>query len=241
MDFTIRNTEPEWMDDPDIGKDILNDVLKDVSRVNLLLGGNRITIKAITQLIRRYPRECYTILDVGCGDGNILRTAADYCRKHKINAKFTGIDLSEQALDIAREKSKGYHEIEFYRQDILSLPQSDLACDIILCTLTMHHFRSSQIPLFLKSFAEKAAFGVVINDLQRSRMAYYLFKVFSSIFIRTSMARRDGLISIRSGFTRGELHKFAHDLPRVHHTILWKWAFRYVWIMHADRLKQADE
>ena len=73
--------------------------------------------------------------------------------------------------------------------------------------------------------------GVVINDLQRSKLAYYLFKGFSAIFIRTAMARRDGLISIGSGFTREELQDFAKDLPMVQHRIRWKWAFRYVWVM----------
>jgi 2-polyprenyl-3-methyl-5-hydroxy-6-metoxy-1,4-benzoquinol methylase len=229
------------MDDPDIKKDLLHDVLRDVNKVNYLLGGNRITIRAMAKLISTHPQENYHILDVGCGDGSMLRKAALYCRKHGIRASLTGIDLSEQALVIAREKSKAFNEICYLRQDILSLPQSNLACDIILCTLTMHHFHSSQIPIFLKSFTEKAAIGVVVNDLQRSGLAYYLFNAFSTIFIRTAMARRDGLISIKSGFTRGELRSFADELGMVRHSIDWKWAFRYLWIMHTEGIKTRDE
>ena len=73
MDLRIRNTESEWMDDPEIGKDVLNDVLIDVNRVNQLLGGNRITIKALSRILKKNPKEHYTILDVGCGDGNMLQ------------------------------------------------------------------------------------------------------------------------------------------------------------------------
>ncbi len=241
MDIRIRNTEAEWMDDPNIGKDALKDVLGDVNRVNRLLGGNGITIKALGQLIKKHPREQYTILDVGCGDGNMLRTVSHYCRNHRIRANLIGIDLSEQALAIAREKSTDYEGIQYHRQDIVNFPQSHLRYDILLCTLTMHHFPSSQIPLFLKSFVAKASIGMVINDLQRSILAYYLFKGFSAIFIRTAIARRDGLISIGSGFTRGELNQFAKGLPNVQHKIRWKWAFRYVWVMYAHPLKQTNE
>ncbi len=236
MDFSKRNTEKELMDDPEIHKTVLKQVFKDINRANRLLGGNRITIKAIARILKDYPREEYTLIDVGCGDGSMLRAIAKYRREENIKLNLVGIDFSEQALAIAKELSSKYPEISYIREDILTLSPDNTGCDILLCTLTMHHFNNNQIRVFLKKFTAMAAMGVVINDLQRSRRAYYLFKVFSTIFMRTDIAKHDGCISILSGFTLNELKKFSTLLPGVEHTIKWKWAFRYVWVMRTDRL-----
>ena len=168
---------------------------------------------------------------MGCGEGSMLREVAHFFRNEKIKVRLIGMDLNEQAIAMGRERSKSYPEISFMQQDILQLTEEDLTCDILLCTLTMHHFRCEQIPQFLEQFVKLSTIGVVINDLQRSRLAYYLFKGFSAIFIRTKIAKHDGLISVRSGFTKKELIAFSKKLPQVKHSIRWKWAFRYVWMM----------
>jgi 2-polyprenyl-3-methyl-5-hydroxy-6-metoxy-1,4-benzoquinol methylase len=237
MDFSKRTTEKERMDNPEIDQMVLKAVFKDINRATRLLGGNRITIEAVARILRDYPKEEYTVLDVGCGDGNMLRTIARYCREENIKLNLIGTDLSEKALAIAKEQSRNYPEISYARQDILKLQADTTAGDIVLCTLTMHHFNNKQIHAFLKKFATMAAMGVVINDLQRSRWAYYLFRVFSAIFMRTEIAKHDGRISIKSGFTKNELREFSRSVPEANHRIQWKWAFRYVWVMRTDRLK----
>ncbi|MGB5820034.1 MAG: methyltransferase domain-containing protein [Saonia sp.] len=241
MDLSLRSTEPELMDDPAIAEDILTEVLKDIDRSNRMLGGNRVTIKEVGRLIAEYPRESYTIVDMGCGDGSMLREVALFCRKHHINVSLIGVDLSDKAIGIAKEASTEFSEIRFLQQNILDLKANDLGCDIMLCTLTMHHFTNEQIPIFLKQFIKLAKIGVVINDLERSISACYLFMVFRAIFIKSQIAKYDGLISIKSGFTKRELRVFSKDFPEVHHTILWKWAFRYVWVIRTCPLITAYE
>ncbi|KKL47552.1 hypothetical protein LCGC14_2334390, partial [marine sediment metagenome] len=205
------------------------------------LGGNSITLKAVERLIKDYKQESYTILDMGCGNGNMLREIVKLGRSLHINIEAIGIDLSQKGLEIAKAASTDFPEIRYLKQDILALAPDDLKCDILLCTLTMHHFYSENIPIFLKQFTKLARIGIVINDLQRSVLAYQLFKGFSAIFIRTNIAKHDGLISIKSGFTKAELQQFAKDLPTVEHSIQWKWAFRYIWIMRTQRLNTVYE
>ncbi len=241
MDFSFRHTERELMDDPQLEKEILARVLLDINKVNQFLGGYQITIRAVAQLIKEFPLPSYTFVDVGCGDGSMLRKVAEYCRKQGISASFTGVDLSAHALEIAEKGSVSFPEITYLKHDILTLTTASVPCDILLCTLTMHHFSNPQIPQFLKRFVALARIGIVINDLQRSRMAYYLFKGFSAIFMRMEIARHDGLISIRSGFTKVELEKLAAGVTDVRHRIQWKWAFRYLWVMRKIRLKTANE
>lgn len=219
------------MDDPLVESSVLREVLKDINRSNAMLNGNGITLRALNKLIHAHPKEQYTIVDMGCGDGTMLKEVAVFFRKRKINVKLIGVDLNEKSIQIAKEKTKDFPEIQFLQQDILKLDAADLNCDIMICTLTMHHFKDDEIPVFLQKFTQLARIAVVINDLQRSRMAYYLFKCFSIIFIKTKIAKNDGLVSIKSGFLKKELIAFTKGLPKEKHYIKWKWAFRYVWII----------
>jgi ubiquinone/menaquinone biosynthesis C-methylase UbiE len=236
INLTERSNQPELMDDFQEGRKNLQIVFDDINRVNSVLGGNNITVNAVAKLIQQNPQEQYTIVDMGCGDGNMLREIAKYCNKKAIKVRLIGVDLNTEALELAKVASKSYSEIEYYHKDILALKITDLNCDIVITTLTMHHFEDKELLTFLKKFNQLARIGVVINDLQRSRWAYYLFKVFSLIFIKTETAKIDGLISISRGFLKSDLIAYSKTLPTVKHDICWKWAFRYVWIMQPDRL-----
>ncbi len=236
MIFASRNTDSELMDDPLLEGDVLCEVLKDIEAANRFLGGNRITIKSVWQLMAENPQAEYTIVDMGCGNGAMLRQIIRIGKKNQLNLKAIGIDLSANAIQIAKSASIDFPEISFLQRDILALTPEELSCDILLCTLTMHHFTNEQIPVFLNKFVALAHLGVVINDLQRSKLAYQLFKGFSVLFVQTAVAKSDGLISIKSGFSKRELIGFSARMPQVRHDIQWKWAFRFVWIMRKKRL-----
>ncbi len=229
MDLSERSKEIELMDGFQGTENELELVLTDINRVNAVLGGNAITLEAVFRLLRKHPKKSYTILDVGCADGNMLREIALRARKAKIIIKLIGLDLNDLSLVIAKKKSLKFPEIEYLNQDVFTLENMDL--DIVITTLTLHHFRDRDIPKFLHRFSEMASIGVVINDLQRSRLAYYLFRAFSVIFIKTYTAKHDGLISILRGFKKKELQNFADQLPNIDHQISWKWAFRFRWVL----------
>ncbi|MGB5275422.1 MAG: methyltransferase domain-containing protein [Flavobacteriaceae bacterium] len=229
-----RSTEREIMDDFQGDGATLESVLNDISRVNRILGGNRITINAVARLMEAHPQQKYTIIDVGCADGAMLKEIANYCRSQKIPVDLIGIDLNVDALYLAKKALVDYPEIRFLQQDVLQLEKFHLNCDILTTTLMIHHFTDSQLTVLLKQFTQLAHIGVVINDLHRSRMAFYLFELFSLVFLKTETARIDGLISIRKGFKKKDFVRFSEQLSDFHHSIGWKWAFRYLWIMQAQ-------
>ncbi|MEO0900883.1 MAG: methyltransferase domain-containing protein [Bacteroidota bacterium] len=237
MDFSVRSKVNELMDDPNMQSPTLRKAYEDINRCNSLLGGDGITIKGVWELIKKDKQKSYMILDMGCGDGAMLRKLSSFLNKKGVSHQMVGIDLRDDVLLIAREESEGYAQIEFQKMDILEA-DSSFSCDIIINTLTMHHFGEDRIEAFLEQFVSLAKVGVVINDLQRSRLSYNLFKIFSFFFIRTQVAKVDGLISISKGFHREELWELAKKIPGVIHRIEWKWAFRYVWIMES---KQEDK
>jgi hypothetical protein len=97
--------------------------------------------------------------------------------------------------------------------------------------LTLHHFKNEEILELLNIFKEQSQLGVIINDLQRSKIAYVLFQAFCRVFINNEIARKDGLTSILRGFKKNDLKKLATKIPAQTHSIEWKWAFRYRWIL----------
>ncbi|MGB5667566.1 MAG: methyltransferase domain-containing protein [Maribacter sp.] len=230
-DLSVRSESPEIMDDFHGDINELKPILGDINRVNSILGGNAITLDAVFQLIHEHPRESYTILDMGCAEGSMLRELALAGRKKLIKLKLIGVDLNEDALELGKRASQDFPEIQFLAKNILHSDFSDFKCDIIITTLTLHHFPDDSILVFIKQFSKLASIGIVVNDLQRSTTAYYLFKVFSLIFIKTKVAKTDGLISIRRGFLKSDFDRYARTLPNIKHHIQWKWAFRYVWVM----------
>ena len=240
MRFNNRIFELEIMDQEDLSTVELRKAYKDINRSNYMLGGYRATYRSLLHLCRQKSSKEISLIDIGCGEGGMMRYLADKFRKKGYRIDFYGLDLNKQAIELAIQNSKEYPEIEYHHGNILDTEMKLPKCDYVTSTLTMHHFPDEDIPDFITrcgDFAEKA---VVINDLHRSKLAYYLFKIFSAIFIRSAIARNDGLISIRKGFSRNELTVFSKQLIDYSHLIQWKWAFRYVWVMECRRLKNNE-
>lgn len=223
------------MDDPTVDSIALQKALREVTLVNRVLGGNRITTRGLYYFFKNYPQDHYKIADMGCGDGATLRTVADFCRKHKLSVSLVGYDLNPKSIELARLQSTDYPEIKFEVQDILKLNPERSSFDIIISVLTMHHFSDIEIEQFVNVFFKLSKLGVVINDLQRSRLAYFLFKGFSKVFMRSPIARYDGLVSIKRAFTKKELVTFTKKLSVKHYQLGWRWAFRYLWILEKQQ------
>lgn len=232
VNTTYRSDQEEIMDNFALQGIEMERVFQDINLVNAYLGGNKITLDGIRYLLANIPKEReIVILDMGCGDGEILLHCARYARKHKRNFKLIGIDVNAQIIEKAKKKMIDYPEILLMHQDVFSEEFAQIQVDIFLCTLTLHHFKDDQIENLLTALVNRANIGVVINDLHRNKLAYILFKMFSSLFLKTVIAKNDGLVSILRGFKRHEFESFSKKLQKEKHTISWKWAFRYQWII----------
>jgi len=235
MDFSKRHREDELMDDQSISADALKFIYDDIDRANSFLGGTKGLLNEVALLISENPKKKYSLLDVGCGNGDMLRSLCLFFRSKHLKVSLIGIDINEKAITLAKAASKDFPEITYLKNDILNQSAALPKADFVVSTLTMHHIPEESIPAFLGQLSNMAHIGIVINDLQRSRLAYYLFQFFSAIFIKTKEAQNDGLVSIRSGFTKKELYQHSVGLSAYQHTIHWKWAFRYVWVMRIKR------
>ena len=235
-----RSAAPEIMDDFQMEGEILKDALDKIANINQLLGGNKVTLNGIKLLIKNIPKnQVIQIVDMGCGNGDMLRMLAEYAKKEGLSFLLKGIDANEFTINYATEISKEYPNVSFLcmnmlndqKHSFLATKEPFTTCDIILCTLTLHHFKDEEIIKLLTDFKISARIGIVINDLERSALAYHLFKALCYAFRLNHMSREDGLVSILRGFKKADLQRFSELLKFKNNTINWKWAFRYQWII----------
>jgi ubiquinone/menaquinone biosynthesis C-methylase UbiE len=220
------------MDDLDFQGEEMKNLLGDLKYVNKWLGGNKVTLDGIEKLLRgNSKKEPITILDIGCGDGQLLRNCAKHAENNGLKLKCIGLDFNKNILEYAENQSKDFPNIKFQKVDVFLEEELIPNCDIAVCTLFLHHFSNEKIEELLKILLKKSNNGLVINDLQRSRIAFNLFKIVSKLFLKTKTAKYDGLVSIARGFKKDELEHISKKIPNQKSEIHWRWAFRYQWIL----------
>ncbi|MDG1194427.1 MAG: methyltransferase domain-containing protein [Polaribacter sp.] len=234
MDFFIntkyRTDKEELMDDFSIGGDLLRDTLDKLENINRWLGGNLVTLNSLKKILKNHPKEQeLKIVDIGCGHGDILRDVAKFGRKNGYNMKLLGIDANPTAIEYADELSTEFHELSFITEDIFSMEFKKRKFDVVLATLFLHHFKEEELVSFLGNTLKQTKIGIVVNDLHRHKLAYYLFMILS-LFIKNKMIIEDGLTSVLRGFKRKDLVKISEQLS-IKPQISWKWAFRYQWTL----------
>ncbi|WP_343557080.1 methyltransferase domain-containing protein [Sphingobacterium sp.] len=227
-----RTGEIEIMDDFLLAGEELRVTLDGISKINQFLGGNSITLDGVKKLLSGADKsKSISIIDIGCGNGDMLRMLSDYGYKNKINLNLLGVDANQYTVNYAQSLSKDYSNVSYLCADIFDTDFENNSYDIVLCTLTIHHFDNEKIIELIDSLIKISNLGIVINDLQRSKVAYRLFQAIGVFFRLNKMTRADGLISILRGFKKYELEQFSKTLQLKSYTIQWKWAFRYQWII----------
>ena len=141
-----RSSKAEIMDDFDLKGEVLHDALHKIARINQLLGGNKLTLQGVKNLLASVDRsEEITIVDLGCGNGDMLRILADFGSKNNYRFNLIGVDANTFTIDHARKLSSNYSNINYVAKDIFQLNVADMNCDIVLLTLTLHHFKDNEI------------------------------------------------------------------------------------------------
>ena len=121
VDTSNRSSKMEIMDDFTMKGVMFRDALDKLEIINRLLGGNRVTIEGLKELLKNQSKnKVITIVDLGCGHGDILRDIAKFGRKSNYSFKLIGIDANFAAIEYAKELSKEYnlsikgHHLEHY-------------------------------------------------------------------------------------------------------------------------------
>jgi len=232
INTTYRTDDPELMDDFAMEGENLCDALDKIADINRLLGGNQITRDGVELLIKDIPAsQTISIIDIGCGNGDMLRHLADFADNQQLNFNLIGLDANDYTIQHAQKLSYHYPNISYVNKNVFDSDFEKLEYDIALCTLTLHHFKEEELLQLMQLLNKKSTLGIVVNDLQRSALAYRLFQLLGFVFRLKKMPREDGLTSILRGFKKKELINYSKKLKLTNYSIRWKWAFRYQWLI----------
>lgn len=92
---------------------------------------SRIYEEVINKILEEQPK---SLLDLGCGNGNILSTLCD----RKIECKLSGVDLSSEMIKEANKRLN--QEVTLKVGDAEHIPWEDQTFDCVLCSMSFHHY-----------------------------------------------------------------------------------------------------
>jgi ubiquinone/menaquinone biosynthesis C-methylase UbiE len=200
-----RINEEELLDAGAGTDEDVRESLLDIRRINRLLGGTRVVLKALESLLDEVAAAKLSLLDVGTGSADIPSTVARMCRARGISPQLVAVDLSERNLRVARRDIGISPDVDLVRADAFFLPFKPRSFDVVTASLFLHHFSDDDVVRLLAEFAGIAKRAVVINDLVRNLVPYYFIRLTGPLIVKSFLSRYDGPLSVLRGFTAGEL------------------------------------
>ncbi|MDZ4308779.1 methyltransferase domain-containing protein [Allopontixanthobacter sp.] len=191
-----RRIEDELMDDPALDPAIYTQVLHDLAKVNRVTMAHRPTLAFLERTVG--GRKSFRLLDVGFGDGDMLRQIARWAEKRGIAAELVGVDLNANSVAAAREATPHGLPITYRAGDYADYAGEGFDC--IVSSLVAHHMTRGQLLDFLHFMDREAAAGWLVNDLHRHWFAYMGWPLLARLMRWHRIVRHDGHLSIARSY-----------------------------------------
>lgn len=225
--FSQRSFEKELMDDLECSGDELDQTLKELKTINKWLGGNHVTTSGLEKIFQSYPKEDYSVVDVGCGGGDMIRVMNDWAKSKNVKVSLQGIDANPNIIDLAKIRLADLKNVTLTVQNIFSPEFLEREVDVCTCTLFTHHFTDAELVQLLKGLKSKSKLGIVINDLHRNPIAYHSIKLLTKVFSKSPMVQNDGPLSVLRAFSREDWQRILSKAGIQDFQLSWHWAFRW--------------
>lgn len=188
------------MDDPALDAGTYTRVLHDLARVNTVTLARRPTLAFLKRAIGTHKR--FNLLDVGFGDGDMLRKIAKWAKRRGIEARLTGVDLNSRSVAAARDVTPAELGIEYRTGDYAELAGEGWDC--VISSLVAHHMTREQLIAFLRFMEREARAGWLVNDLHRHGLAYAGWPLLAGVMRWHPIVRHDGHLSIARSYRPAE-------------------------------------
>ena len=226
--FRERSYDLEHLDKGDYTPEEYDGCLVEMRRINRFLGDTSALRRSLFPDIERAGLKNFSVLDVGAGSGELLRVIAREARSQGKRARLVGLELNSRSAKAILEESNEYEEIKSVRGDALRLPFTDNAFDYTICSLFAHHFRDEEVIAVLRELSRVALRRIIVIDLHRHPLAYFLYTTVGKLFLHNRLIREDGALSILRSFQPGELHRLAKRAQLVDIQVCRRLPFRLV-------------
>jgi 2-polyprenyl-3-methyl-5-hydroxy-6-metoxy-1,4-benzoquinol methylase len=203
MNLEARSTAAERMDTDCVGYADYARCLADLARVNVVTMTHRPLLSWLARETRGL--ESFSLLDVACGHGDLLRRVRAWSTRRGIAARLEGIDLNPWSLRAAQAATSPASAGEVastisYRTGDVFAFCPDQPFDFIVSSQFTHHLSDDEIIRFIAWKQRHAARGWFISDLHRHWFPYYGFGLLALAAGWHRFVRSDGRISIARSF-----------------------------------------
>ena len=140
------------------------------------------------------------ILDVGSGPGYLSKELSSRSSKYEV----VGVDVSDDALKIAKKTCSGINNVSFSKGAVESLPFKTEEFDLVICKDSFHHFDDPKVALKEMLRVLKSGGILYIQDLRRDVPMYLLRR---SIPLE-SVIQKLQYYSVRAAYTKKEIGKY---------------------------------
>jgi len=191
----------ELLDGPLDEPATLDGHLRDQRRINRWLGGVALSAAAIEALGAH--RAELTLLDVGTGGADIPVALVERARTRDRRLHAVGVDSRPEILAAvlrARAADAGTDGIELHVGDGRSLAYTDRSFDVAHASLLLHHLDPQVAVDLLREMGRVARLGVVINDLDRTRVGWAAAWLIGHLLTANRYTRHDAPLSVRRAY-----------------------------------------
>jgi len=210
--FPPRNLRDELLDLDEASYEEVQDSLQDVATVNRYLSGYRVLLQHMEPILKSHKaNRPFRVMDAATGSADQPVELVKLARRIGIPIHITAIDINAKMLKLAQEEVACYPEIQLLQCDILSLPFRENAFDLVVNSLSLHHFSWDKAVTILRTIYKAGRLGIVVNDLHRSRVAHVVIFILTRIFTRNRLTRYDAPVSVMNAFTPKEFCKLAQQ------------------------------
>ncbi|PYP42830.1 MAG: hypothetical protein DMD43_01430 [Gemmatimonadetes bacterium] len=194
----------ELLDDPAAAPADVGASLRNIARANRWLGGAAAVRfgldRALDGVEARPAPRIFSLLDVGTGSGDLPRMASGWAAARGLVLRPIGLERCAAAARLAHARG-----LAALVGDGGALPFRNRCVDLVLLSQVAHHFAPAAIVRLLRECARVARRAVIVADLRRSPLAGLGWQVASRVFRFDQTTVRDGLTSLRRGFTADSL------------------------------------
>ncbi len=215
-----RRRGVEILDDPTLDWSLRRRSHQDIERSNQWLGGFRAVEHGLREVLPTAPTSPVVVLDVGAGAGATLRLVERVASRLSRPVERLALDIDPHLAATATPGVTGICG------SLLELPLRSKSVDVITCSLLLHHFDTTQLPIAIAELNRVARHRVVIHDLRRSWVAVAGLWGVSFVLAFHPVSRHDGMTSILRGFTPSELCQLIRESTGVEPTVERHWGFR---------------
>lgn len=200
----------EFMDQSDCNQTLLFNTYQQFSTINRLISGWKRIYKRFIRPVFTDKTTEYSILDIGCGGGDILHWLDELSNDDGFRVNLTGIEPDKRAIDYLSKRNHP-DNFHFLQSTSNELAEKNYTFDIVISNHLMHHLNQSDLLDVCNHAENLASKKIIFSDIERSDIGYALFRIFATPFFRNSFIVPDGLTSIKRSFRKPELQQALPD------------------------------